>query len=84
MEALPYWIEVLSIIGGAFLGAVIWFIRLESRVKYQDKELLRLTIELADIKKKHEDLDTKLMEKLSTIEKTLARICGKLEVLEEN
>ena len=60
------------------IGAAIWLVRLEGQVKGL-KEVNKLQADsIKEIKFKHDSLDNKIMEKLSEVEKTLARIEGHL------
>lgn len=58
----------------AFISLIVWSVRLEGKVAFAQKEISELKI-------KHDSLDSQLVEKISTIEKTLARIEGRLEGL---
>lgn len=66
---LSDWLEIAALV----VGVVIWLIRLEGKVKYLERDLDILTI-------KHNDLDSKLLERISKIEQSLARIEGRLGV----
>lgn len=63
----------------AFLGGIIWLVRLEGRINNLDRILDMVQAEADDLRKRHEALDERLMSKLSEIEKALARIEGHLE-----
>jgi len=62
--------EVLKL-GIALIGFIAWLVRLEFVTK-QNK------YDVAMLWKKHDDLDKTVMEKLSKIESSLARIEGRL------
>ena len=71
-------IDPWQIASGVF-GIVVWFLRLEGRVKALEKqdEMQTKLIDSASVKA--QALETKVFDKLSLIETTLARIEGKLE-----
>lgn len=51
----------------SFIGAIVWLIRLEGRINYLERTLTRL-------EEKHDEV----MDKLSVIEKCLAKVEGLL------
>lgn len=63
---------------------VVWLVRLEGMVKMQRRESDLLKEEIGSLRTKHEALDSKVVEKLSLIEKTLARIEGYMFDKREN
>lgn len=71
------------------VGAIIWFVRLEGKQSYEYKAVdtrlsaLTETVKLAhsridDTKAKHEEMETRLFQKMSSIEVSLADISGYL------
>lgn len=60
------WLIIAGIVSG-----IVWLIRLEGKIKYNEQTLMELKV-------KHEALDSKIVDKLSLIEKTIARIEGLL------
>jgi hypothetical protein len=60
--------------------AVGWFFRLEGRVNYQERFIAEVDKEVDHLRIKLEALDYKVFEKLSSVEKALARIEGALGV----
>jgi hypothetical protein len=61
---------------GCICAGVIWLIRLEGKVKYIDRDLVILT-------EKHENLDSKIVNELSEIKQSLARLEGWLGIEHE-
>jgi len=57
----------------ACVGLMIWLVRLEGKLRYTEDSLTKLEV-------KHDALDNKIVEKLSLIEKSLARLEGRLNV----
>lgn len=68
----------------AMILSIAWLIRLESKVLYleKDHDLHKTSTEkeIDLLRIKHEDLENKIVEKLSAIEKALARIQGQLSI----
>ena len=60
----------------AMIGAFISLLRLSGRVSHMEKALEKLET-------KHDALDNKIVEKLSLIEQSLARLEGRLSVNKE-
>lgn len=67
----------------AAIGVLGWFFRLEGRVNYNEKLLIEIDKEVDHLRAKHEALDSKVFEKLMSVEKALARIEGALGVKTE-
>lgn len=57
----------------AAIAALIWLVRLEGKMSNTKESLKELKI-------KHEALDSKIIDKLSLIEQSLARLEGRLSV----
>jgi hypothetical protein len=82
--SMPEWmVETLIAIAGAFLGGLIWGLRLESLVKQSAKDIDRLDSAHAALATKHESLDAKIMEKFSDVVEALARIEERLKSRQE-
>lgn len=58
---------------GALIGLIVWLVRLEGKATNSEKQLDALQI-------KHESLDSKVVEQLSDVRESLARIEGALGV----
>lgn len=56
----------------SFIALIIWSVRLEGKVSFAEKEISELKI-------KHDNLDSALVNKIGEIEKSLARIEGWLK-----
>ena len=61
----------------AGVGVIVWLIRLEGKAIYNEKGLAKLEV-------KHEALDNKIVDKLSNVEKSLAKIEGYLQIETNN
>lgn len=65
------------------IGLVAWFVRLEANQKSDKREgdirADRFEKDLDNVRIKHEALDSKVINELSEIKQSLARIEGKLE-----
>jgi ribosomal protein L29 len=94
MEAAT-WIEIGLAIGLPSVGGLIWLIRLEGKVKTNEEinnlkaenlehQLKAADKELSDLRTKHEGLANQIVEKLSNVEKSLAKIEGRLSVNQGN
>jgi uncharacterized lipoprotein YmbA len=68
--------QAVYIIATAVLGAVIWFVRLEGRVKYNEMFNKETQKDVDVLRNKYEALDSKILEKLAEISERLARIEG--------
>jgi hypothetical protein len=66
------------------LGFIIWLIRLEGRVNMNEKTTSIAQSDLEALQIKHEALDSKVLEKISQIQQTVARIEGMLESRNEH
>jgi hypothetical protein len=59
--------------GALVIGHIVWLIRLEGKTNYNERAIEKLEV-------KHDALDNKIVEKLSVIEKSLAKIEGRLSI----
>lgn len=69
MDNAMDWLKDILPIATTALGGLVWLIRIEGRINYAEKTLDRLQI-------KHEELENKIMDKLSVIEKSISRLEG--------
>ena len=67
----------------AGIGGVVWLVRLEGRVNHNSKLIEYEQKAREVLTAKFEALDSKLVEKLSEVEKSLARIEGYLQKAKE-
>lgn len=67
-------------IGSALVGVIVWFARLESRIKNLESMLLVMEKQLDLLRVKHEALDNRVLEELSRVRESLARIEGLMGV----
>lgn len=65
----------------AFAGIIVYAVRIEGRVNYIEKANKETQKDVDELRIKHENLDSKLLNKISDLEKTLARIEGSLSYL---
>lgn len=70
-------LNFILLIVGQVIGLVVWLARLESKVKYCEKQIDILTI-------KHESLDSELVKELAKLKESLARIEGFLSAKKDN
>jgi len=63
---------------GAAVGFLIWLLRLEGRINHAEIMNGALARDLEHLHGKHEALDNKVVESLSQIRESLARIEGRL------
>lgn len=71
--------ELLTVVGALSI-ALIWLIRLEGKVAFTEKMQAEQSGEVKELRTKHEQLDSKIVEKLSNVEKSLAKIEGRLSI----
>lgn len=69
--------ELIAIISSVICG-LVWLVRLEGKVLGTTEKLKDLSAQVNNQEKKHEALDNRIMEKLSFIERSLAKIEGQL------
>jgi chromosome segregation ATPase len=62
----------------AILSGVVWLVRLEGRINQVESSNIETQKDVDDLRLKHESLDERLVNKLSEIERALARIEGRL------
>lgn len=65
-------------LGVALIGVIVWFVRQEGRINHCDAVILRIQKELDQLIIKHENLDSRVLEELSQVRESLARIEGQL------
>lgn len=58
--------------------ALVWLVRLEGRILGALDKIRDLSAQIVNQEKKHDALDNRIMEKLSFIERSLAKIEGQL------
>lgn len=81
---MPEWmVETLVAVGSAFLGVMVWGLRLENLVKQNTKDIDRIDNAHNALVTKHESLDAKIMEKFSDVVEALARIEERLKSRQE-
>lgn len=59
------------------VGAIVWLIRLEAKVLAMNDKGKELANQIAKVEEKHDALDNRIVEKLSFIERSLARLEGR-------
>jgi hypothetical protein len=64
------------------IGGLVWLVRLEGKVLGASEKIKDLTAQVVNQEKKHDALDNRIMEKLSFIERSLAKIEGQLNYKE--
>ena len=76
-------ISEIILVGSILVTIVAWLIRLEGRVGYGEKLTKANEKSLDELRAKHEALDSKIVEKLSNVERSLAKIEGRLSINNE-
>lgn len=71
--------QTATFIIGGVVSFVVWLLRLEGKVKYQEREIDVLEKQVANLEVKHTNLDVKIVSELSEVKQALARIEGRLE-----
>jgi hypothetical protein len=69
-------IDISQLIGG-LICAIVWFVRLEGKVLAEQEKNKELFSKIAKVEEKHDALDNRIVEKLSYIERSLARLEGR-------
>jgi hypothetical protein len=69
--------ELISLAFSGIAG-LVWLVRLEGRIIGALDKIRDLSSQVTNQEKKHEALDNRIMEKLSFIERSLAKIEGQL------
>lgn len=94
-EIIVFCLTMITGLLATILGATIWFIRLEGRVNYESKatekrlenleagaNLIHRRID--ETKEKHEEMESRILQKMSAIEVSLAEISGYLRKRNED
>ena len=66
------------------VAVVVWLVRLEGKINAADKSNLETQKDVDELRIKHEELDSKIIEQLSKIRESLARLEGSLGVHKKN
>lgn len=70
-------------LGLAVISFTVWLVRLEGKVKANEKATDGLAGQVKDLTTRHEALDSELVKKLSSLERSVARIEGYLKAKNE-
>lgn len=68
-------LDVMSIVSGIVIS-IVWMVRLEGKINTNMQRMILNEKEIENLKKSHYALDSKVMEDLSMIRESLARIEG--------
>jgi len=71
-------------IGFAVVGFTVWLVRLEGKIHAGEKANHETQKDVDDLRARHEALDSKIVEQLSEIRESLARLEGSLGVTRNN
>lgn len=74
---MNFQVELTAFIIPGIIG-LVWLVRLEGRILGALDKIRDLSAQIVNQEKKHDALDNKIMEKLSFIERSLAKIEGQL------
>jgi deoxyribodipyrimidine photolyase len=79
-------IDLAGVMSGIvfIISAIVWFTRLESRVNFLKENLNNFEKDLLEQKLKIDNVEDKIVNKLSDIEKSLSWIQGNLEIKKED
>lgn len=78
LEVLKHW-ELIA----AGVGGIVWLVRLEARSKGNEQAIGRAFGEIAEVRTKHETLNSKTVDELARVREALARIEGILSARAE-
>lgn len=70
---------ILSLAGGA-LTFIVWIVRLEARIKQNERDIHDTAKDVDILRTRHEDLDSRVLKELMEVKQALARIEGRLEI----
>lgn len=70
--------------GVAIIAFVVWLVRLEGRVNQNERLTTIAQASVDELRRRHEQLDSELVRKLSRLESAIARIEGYLRGKNEN
>lgn len=67
-------------VGVAVIGFIVWLVRLEGKINAVEKSGHETQKDVDDLRARHEALDSKIVEQLSEIRESLARLEGSLGI----
>jgi predicted nucleic acid-binding Zn-ribbon protein len=73
----------ISTVGTSVVGLIAWLVRLESSTHATRDRLKDLMEKHIRLEEKYEAMETRIVEKLSVIEKSLAKIEGRLSLFKQ-
>jgi hypothetical protein len=59
-------------------GAIVWLVRLEGRIKQNERDVQNVDKAVDILTARHEDLDSRVLRELMEVKQALARIEGSL------
>lgn len=68
----------------AAIAAIVWLVRLEGKTEYAQRMADEAQKDVDDLRVRHENLDTKIVEQLTEVRQSLARLEGALGIKMEN
>lgn len=68
-------------IGFAVIGFIVWLVRLEGKINAVEKSNVETQKDVDELRARHEALDSKIVEQLSEIRESLARLEGSLGII---
>lgn len=81
-ETLQIVLAVLGIMC-TIITIIVWLVRLEGKVGYVEKLADEAQKDVDVLRVKHEGLDNKIVEQLSDVKQSLARLEGRLGIIKE-
>ena len=70
------WLSLIITISGAFIGAIIWLVRLEGRININDREIIDVKKEICTVKDDNNKTSEKILNKLDVLSDSYAYIAG--------
>lgn len=68
----------------AVVAGIVWLVRLEGRVRHVDEKQRETQNDVADLRTRHETLDSRIVYELASLKESVARIEGYLKAKTED
>lgn len=81
MQPVSFDVDLVAIMAGG-LVFIIWFVRLEAKVMYQDKELVRVESKVAEVEHATKERDAVVWDKLDHLQDTMNQILQTLAAVQ--
>lgn len=70
------WVEAITAALGIIIGLIVWFVRLEGKVSFQDRQITNLTIRIDGLEEHQRVIESEISKELKQIQVDLAQIKG--------